>query len=256
MSLIADIPVAMAAGVTAIIAHGLTSLGLPIAPTNIVPDRNTGIVVVSADATNVTYRNDGNGSEIAVFRVMHIHSVQAPDALALFGWKGGSGSGNGQQGSVRQQGSQGGSIPYTDATAPAAVTVATIAIPAGILNVTGRTLRVRASGQSIGTTGETCSHSVFFGGVLLATLPAVAPGGGSVPWLIDFEARNNGAGLLSVSRILKSWPAAAVVTVQSQSALAAPDLTLMQNLDLGIAFAGPPAGDSGALDLFTADIGG
>jgi hypothetical protein len=151
----------------------------------------------------------------------------------------------------------GGAIPYTDAITGAPQVVATILIPAGRLNVTGRTLRVRVSGHCVVGGILTCSHTLLLGGMVLANVSPVpvAPTAPGAPWLMDLEFRNNGGLLLSAARILKPWNTP-TVTVDSASAIAAPDLSLVQPLELSIQFTGVTAGESGALDLFTADIGG
>jgi hypothetical protein len=70
-------------GTTLIHVHGLERT-----PASIIPDRSTPIIVVSADSTTVTFRNDGIGNESAIFRIRVEHSIVSEGIDPLL-WKGG-----------------------------------------------------------------------------------------------------------------------------------------------------------------------
>ena len=68
--LVQVVPVnALAAGATVTLAHVLESGGAAVAPTLIIPDRTTSIVVQSVSITGVTFRNDGALPATANFRL-------------------------------------------------------------------------------------------------------------------------------------------------------------------------------------------
>ena len=58
----------LGAGATITLAHGLESNGASVVPTLIFPDRPTTIAVQSANATNVTFINNGGAIASAIFR--------------------------------------------------------------------------------------------------------------------------------------------------------------------------------------------
>jgi hypothetical protein len=73
----------LAAGATLVHVHGLEAT-----PTTVIPDRITPIVVVTVDATTVTFQNMGAGDESAIFRIRVEHSIVSNNTDALI-WKGG-----------------------------------------------------------------------------------------------------------------------------------------------------------------------
>ena len=87
-------PLAPAAVVT--IAHGLKSDDVAVTPKLIQPDRATPIVVVSASATTITFRNDGAGAESASFRCERglSNEVDAAALTAVY-WQGAAAGGGG-----------------------------------------------------------------------------------------------------------------------------------------------------------------
>jgi hypothetical protein len=87
----------LAAGASTTVPHTLINNGLRLVPTIIWPDRPTAIGVVSADNTNVTFRNTGLVAQTAVFLVQWDHSIQqAAVAPIQIYWQGGA---NGASGS-------------------------------------------------------------------------------------------------------------------------------------------------------------
>jgi hypothetical protein len=77
----------LAPAATIAIPHTLEIEGAAVRPAIIWPDRATPIVVQSADATEVVYRNDGTVNESAVFEVKWVHSVNSVP-LPDFYWNG------------------------------------------------------------------------------------------------------------------------------------------------------------------------
>jgi hypothetical protein len=97
MALLAVVPVlALAAGASVIVPHGLTSDGQPIAPTLVQPDSDTPIACTAVDATACTFTNNGLVAASATFLVERIHSIQAQPSFPPFLWAGpGAGGGGG-----------------------------------------------------------------------------------------------------------------------------------------------------------------
>lgn len=77
----------LAPAATVTIPHTLSVGGVAVVPHIIWPDRATAIVVQSADAAEVVYRNDGGAIESAVFEVKWVHSVNSL-SLPDFYWLG------------------------------------------------------------------------------------------------------------------------------------------------------------------------
>jgi len=103
----------LAAQATVTIAHQLRTELIGLIPNIITPIRNSPIVVVNADDTDITFRNDGADGETADFFVQATHTMQqgAPAGVIIANWwQGSSGSsgsdifmgyfGNGELGDV------------------------------------------------------------------------------------------------------------------------------------------------------------
>jgi hypothetical protein len=100
----------LAAGDSISLAHGLVSNGAAVPPSQVFPDRASSIVVESADASNVVFRNDGSTTASANFRCEYDYSAIADDAAQIL-WKGAAEGGTpgpqGPQGEIGPQGPQG-----------------------------------------------------------------------------------------------------------------------------------------------------
>jgi hypothetical protein len=79
--------VALGAGDSVTLDHGLVSNGVSVSPTQVFPNRASSIVVESADATAVTFRNDGADSATAFFRCEYDYSAIAVGAAPML-WQG------------------------------------------------------------------------------------------------------------------------------------------------------------------------
>lgn len=77
----------LAPGASAVVTHGLKSGGVGVAPTQVSCDRASPISVFVADATTVTFKNNGPIAASATFRIEFDHSIHAVGAPIL-GWQG------------------------------------------------------------------------------------------------------------------------------------------------------------------------
>lgn len=90
-NLVTDLVISLDSQGAAFEAHGLISAdGTPLLPTQVLPDRDTPIVVTEVTTTHVRFRNDGvEATATAIFRVMRIASVQAQSDLSTLRWRAG-----------------------------------------------------------------------------------------------------------------------------------------------------------------------
>lgn len=89
------VSVTLGPGASTTVAHGLKSNGQPIAPTQVICDRNSPIQVASYSATSVVFSNtDLALAATANFRIEHDHTIHAYGATPLV-WQGNGGGGGG-----------------------------------------------------------------------------------------------------------------------------------------------------------------
>jgi hypothetical protein len=96
----------LAAGASVIVPHTLRNIrdhGDGVVPTVIMPDRSSTIIVVTADDTNVEFRNDGLDADAANFLCQFDHTIQqAVDGAPIqFWYKGGGVGGSGVEQAFR-----------------------------------------------------------------------------------------------------------------------------------------------------------
>ncbi|MBU1767916.1 MAG: hypothetical protein KJ648_07430 [Candidatus Omnitrophica bacterium] len=82
----------LAPGASITLPHGLTAAGLALEVTSVMPDRVTPIRVSASDDTNVTFVNDGNQAESAIFLARRDHSMQQDGSVKSV-WAGAGTSG-------------------------------------------------------------------------------------------------------------------------------------------------------------------
>lgn len=160
---------ALASGATVVVPHALESNDAAVAPTLIIPDRTTSIVVQSASTTGVTFRNDGALAATANFRLERgwQPEVNAATVTPLL-WQGGGNAVSGRS--------------VVQVAALAAVTAGvgsgvagptalptTYTVPANTYT-TGSTVRARIAGTFIvGQNNTTCNITLRAnGGTILA----------------------------------------------------------------------------------------
>jgi len=86
--LVADIQVSLAAGASQTFNHGLKDEeGEPLTPDFVIPNRDTAIKVVSADAHTITFNNPATQADSALFHVEHRHSMIMNDKPPFY-WQG------------------------------------------------------------------------------------------------------------------------------------------------------------------------
>jgi hypothetical protein len=95
--LLSDLTVVLGPGAGVVLPHTLILEALPVAPTSVLPDRGTPIVVSAATTTTVTFANsDLANPQTAVFRCEFTHTIQrSPLNIGQLLWQGTAAGGGG-----------------------------------------------------------------------------------------------------------------------------------------------------------------
>jgi hypothetical protein len=200
--------VSLDSGDSVTLDHGLISNGSGVSPTQVFPDRASPIVVESADATAVTFRNDGANAASAFFRCEYDYSAIAVGADPML-WQGASTSAPSQSLNISMNGMA--SYPVTLAagveTTIVTATAFTPSVNEQVFNL------FTGSMQNNSGSSDTVPVVVRFydNGTMIAEMPMTATDGQVTPIVFQLPALGAPAGVERTYTVTAQTPSAAVI---------------------------------------------